>query len=284
MAKEPTEPDDDKLSDNPEENLRMANELLKLKLQAQFGAIMGEGKGEIPPDIENQFLKNVFAFEQSQGEFKPIKVAEFLGFPHFQKAGDLTDAQLKKEYHRLEQLLNKKRLAVDFIRPREVRFKYQFITEELFGHTMESMMPGMSLNFIYEEFHPDHDLEIRRRADDFMSDWFGKEFNEYSSELGYQFFLPNSQILSRAETLAKIQNLFDCYTSFKNCRFALREVKFELYEDTQTGMGHAEGGVTYDAITETGEMVHFKGPFKLYLSHDDGWWSVVYFVFPGFEW
>jgi hypothetical protein len=277
------ETNDENFSDDPAENLRMENELLKLKLQAQFGATLGDG-GNLPADIENEFLKNVYAFEQNQSTYQPIKVIEFLGKPHFQKAADLNDESLMKEYARLLELLNAKSIAIDFIRPREDRFKYQFITEELFEHTMSGSMPGMTSHFIYEEFHPDHDLDIRNRTKDFLRDWFKREFNEYSSELGYQFILANGEILSREETLAKIKKVFDCYTSFTNCQVAAGEVKFQWNEETQTGMGHAEGGVRFDATLESGETVHFEGPFKLYLSNEDGWWSIFYFVFPGFEW
>ena len=277
------EPHEEKFSDDPQENLRMENELLKLKLQAQFGATLGEG-GNLPPDIENEFLKNVYAFEQNLGDYKPIKVFELLGKPDFPKAINLDDDSLKREYDRLMELMEKKSMAVDFIRPRNDRFMYQFITEKLFDHETDSSMPGMTKHFIYEEFHPDHELDIQNRSDDFLRDWFRKEFNEFSSELGYQFILANGQTLTREETLTKIQNLFDCYTSFTNCQMALREIKFQWNDETQTGMGHAEGGVRYDAVLESGETVHFEGPFKLYLSNEGGWWSIFYFVFPGFEW
>lgn len=276
------ESNEEKFSEDPAENLRMENELLKLKLQAQFGATLGENE-TLPPDIENQFLKNVFAFEQNLGDYKPIKVVDLLEKPDFPKATNLDDDSLKREYNRLMELMEKKSIAIDFIRPREERFKYQFITEELFAHETGNSMPGMTTHFIYEEFHADHDLDIRNRTDDFLRDWFRKEFNEFSSELGYQFILPNGQTLAREEMLAKIKNVFDSYRIFKNCQVALNDVRFQWNDETQTGMGHAEGGVRYDAVLETGETLHFEGPFKLYLSNEDGWWSIFYFVFPGFE-
>ena len=156
-------PHEEKFSDDPQENLRMENELLKLKLQAQFGAKLGEGE-TLPPEIENEFLKNVFAFEQNLGDYTPIKVVELLGSPDFKKAAELDEASLKIEYDRLIELLNEKSMAVDFIRPRNDRFMYQFITEELFDHETDNSMPGMTMNFIYEEFHADHDLDIRSRT------------------------------------------------------------------------------------------------------------------------
>ncbi len=277
------DPNEESLSDDPKENLRMENELLKLKLQAQFGAMSSEG-GNLPPEIENEFLKNVLAFENNYGNMKPAKVVELLGNPQFQKSSDLDDEALKKEYARLEKLMEKKSIAVDFIREREDRFKYQFITEELFDHETDGGFPGMTTHFTYEEFHPDHEMDIKKRTDDFLRDWFRMEFNEYSSELGHSFVLANQQILTREETIKKIEAMFDCYAVFKNCKAKVFEIKFELYDETETRMGHSEGVVKYDAVLENGETVNMEGPFKLYLSYEAGWWSICYFVFPGFEW
>ena len=271
-------------SDDPEENLCMENELLKLKLQAQFGASIGTGEG-LPPGVENEFLKSVFAFQLSHGTRNSIRVMEFLGSPIFPKESDLDELNLKKEFGRLTELMVNKSIAIDFIRPREDRFKYKFITEELFEHKMDGGgFPGMTCNFIYEEFHPDHEMDIESRAKDFLRDWFKKEFNEYSLELSSVFVLADGRSLSRDEVLVKIQHVFDSYTSFVKAKMAIHEVKFQWNDETQTGFGHAEGAVKYDAKLITGETINFEGPFKLYLSNEDGWWGVFYFVFPGFEW
>jgi hypothetical protein len=278
-------PDEESLSNDPEENLRMENELLKLKIRAEFGGISGDMGLSLPPEIENQFLKNVYAFEKNQSNVTKQKVRERLGSPNFANSEDLNSEDFEKEYLRLIELLQDNSLEVDFLRDREDRFKYKFITEELFDEEIDSQaIPEMVTHFIYEEFHPDHEHDIQERANEFLRDWFRKEFNEHSMELSHSFVLANGIQLSRQEILNKIQLIFDSYTSFENPKVAMFEVKFELYEETQSGMGHAEGAVKYDARIENGEYVHFEGPFKLYMSLEYGWWSICYFVFPGFEW
>ena len=277
-------PDEAPLSSDPEENLRMENELLKLKIRAEFGGISGE-VGSLAPEIENQFLKNVYAFEQNQSNVKTQKVRERLGSPFFEKTEQLDSISFPLEYQRLTKLLEQNFIDVDFIREREDRFKYAFITEELFEEELHSHEPlEMITHFIYEEFHPDHELDITNRANEFLDNWFQMKFNEHSMELGHSFVLANGKVLTREETLAKLQMVFDCYTSFENKKLVIFEVKLELYEETQSGMGHAEGGVKFDARLDNGEYVHFEGPFKLYMSLEFGWWSICYFVFPGFEW
>ena len=51
-------PDEEKFSDDADENLRLQNEFLKLKMMAESGAYFG-GSGNLPPEIENQFLNNI---------------------------------------------------------------------------------------------------------------------------------------------------------------------------------------------------------------------------------
>ncbi|RYD70282.1 MAG: hypothetical protein EOP53_25700, partial [Sphingobacteriales bacterium] len=56
---------EEKFSDNEEENLRIENELLRLKMSAQFGdAFKMESMHDVPPEIENKFLQNIMEFEE----------------------------------------------------------------------------------------------------------------------------------------------------------------------------------------------------------------------------
>jgi len=49
------------------------------------------------------------------------------------------------------------------------------------------------------------------------------------------------------------------------------------------GIGHSEGMVKYNAILESGERKTIEGPFKLYMTRDFDWWSIMYFVMAGFN-
>ena len=56
---------EERFSEDRDEDLRIENELLRLKLTAQFGeAFEFDKTDDLPPAIENQFLKNVLAFEE----------------------------------------------------------------------------------------------------------------------------------------------------------------------------------------------------------------------------
>ena len=48
-------------------------------------------------------------------------------------------------------------------------------------------------------------------------------------------------------------------------------------------MAYAEGIMKYTAFTEDQDIIQLEGPFKLYFTLEYEWWSVYYFVLPGFE-
>src|SRR6185295_10150780 len=68
---------------NEEENLRVENEFLKMKIMlehgGQFGELEEDGNTDLPPEIENQFLNNVLAFEKQFSEHKVVKVYDKIG-------------------------------------------------------------------------------------------------------------------------------------------------------------------------------------------------------------
>jgi hypothetical protein len=271
------------LSDDPEENLRMENELLRLKLQAELGAdphLMNP----IDPEIENVFLKNIFNFEQSYANAKRIKVYDLLGQPVFKPAGDLADEQVEDELQRVTDMLFNKNIVVDFSDAQDSFTRYAFIIDELFEHeTDDFMIPGMTTHFDYLEFHPDHKADIENRAHEFLLQWFKRSFEERSWELGDSFVSADRKIYSKAEVVRQFNNIFGAYTAFKNDEYFIYDIGFQLQPESNSGMGHAEGSVKYDAVLENNEVIHFEGPFKLYLSMENNWWSIFHIVFPGFK-
>ena len=144
-------------SEDPQENLRIENEILKLKLQAQYGGMHGSFN-DVPPEIEHVFLKQVERFEKEwqKQRFNLKTVYEVLGKPWFANASKLKPSELEAQLKRLLGLFEQRNINVHFIHDYHPLIKYKFITEELFHEEMENMnLPGWTMNFIYEEFHPE---------------------------------------------------------------------------------------------------------------------------------
>ena len=152
----------------PEEKMRMENELNKIKLQAEFGADFHINEN-LPADVENDFLKNIMLFEEQFKNHNTVKVFDYIGKPDFKKSTDLDDDEVSFELDRITKIMEANQIALDVINEYDERTIYSFITDELFEHEMNDVrVPGMFMNFTYEEFHPNHDDDLRRATTDYF--------------------------------------------------------------------------------------------------------------------
>lgn len=175
--------------ETPEEKLnriRIENEALKKQLTEEHGANFANtsNTSHLPPDIENQFLSNIMAFEKAMKSASEIKLYDFLGQPKFVHPDDLTDAELSNELKRVTQLMASKQVVLDTICKVDDRELYRFITQELFQNEInEIQIPGMTTNYIYEEFHPNHPYDIQNHSRDFFTTYLDKESDFYTTFL-----------------------------------------------------------------------------------------------------
>lgn len=145
-----------------EEELKAENAFLQMKLMLESGITFhdeSQGLEEIPPEIENQFLKNIIAFNEFSQNPNQTTVFQKIESPgHFKPVDQIPDTEIKKAWEELSEYLNKYGIRLDAVSPNiSVRELYRFTTEELFQHEMDDLaLPGWSTNFIYDEFHPDH--------------------------------------------------------------------------------------------------------------------------------
>ncbi len=272
--------------EEPKFDLRVENELLIMKLKAEFGAECATGSQELPPVVVNEFLKSVYEFEQKfRQPKKRVTIYEKIGRLPFIYADKLGDKQLGKELKKILKAMHSHQLELDVLGDYDSRIIYRFITEEFFAFEMEDIdMPGFIHHFCYEEFHPNHEMDIRNRAIEFITQWVQRKINEYSWELDMQFVHPDTRTFTRESIVKRINDLFDSYHSFCNHEYSIKKIIFNWDEDKQCGDGYVEGAAKYDAVTDDGETVHYQGDFRFYLANNNNWWSIYYFVFPGFSW
>ena len=278
---------EEKFSDDLQENLRIENEFLKIKLKAQYGDSFQMGiSADMPLEIENQFLKSMMAFEDEYANAEYVTVFERLGSPDYKHLDEMDELALSLAIKRLMKLLHNNDIKLDILDgPYEDKLIYRFITEELFSIKVESKpLAGMTCNFIYEEFHPNHKADIIKRTHSFLHNWFGRKFTEYCTELSWHCITDEGIQLTREDIIGKMNIFFEAFEQFKDDGYNINNTSFELQEEVDKGMGFAEGLLKYDAVLDNGDIIHYEGPYKLYLQFEDGWWSIFYFVMPGFKW
>lgn len=269
------------LSQDPDENKRMENQLLQLKLKAELG-VEAHISENTPPLIENIFLKKMLDYETSLANAEEIRIYDLIGQPEFIPEAKLDDLSLEIALNKLTATINQKQIALDFLGTYDNRTKYKFITEELFGEEVINVqLPGMIMHFIYEEFHPNHTLDIKQKTEKFLSSWFRQQIETISFSLADNFILPDGKIWNKDKMMNKINIYFDSYSQFTNGNYQIADINFELQEDV--GMAYAEGIMKCTAFTENHDKIQLEGPFKLYFTLEYEWWSVYYFVLPGFQ-
>ena len=285
MDEENKSKEEQNFSNDPEENLRIENELMKLKMQAERGALFGGNMDELPPEVEAEFLKNVQSFEDSFDKANQITVYECIGKPDYKVVDELKLPEVETELKRIIELLHSKNIILEVLGKYELSVIYKFITDELFQEKIrEISFPGYIHSFIYEEFHPNHNVDIGRTAQEFFDHWFEKKFNEDCFEFAHRIVTAEGNTYTRDEVISKLNTCMASYKEFKNIKFKGSETSFEWNEAEKSGLGHAEGMFKYDAEIENGETIRIEGPFKLYMINEDGFWRIFYFVFPGFAW
>ena len=278
---------EEKFSDDPEENLRIENELMKLKLKAQYGdAFQMESSEEMPADMENQFLKNILAFEESNNKGDFITVYERIGKPAYTLTEELDEQGMKEGVEQLLDLLQQYQINLDFSEgPYDDAVIYRFITEELFNEEIDKEpVEGMTTGFIYEEFHPNHKKEIESNTHQFFREWFSRDFTDNAWLLSRDIITADGVQMPRAQLLEKLRLFFDAFKNFSDDGYNIDAISFDLQPENDRGFGFAEGMLKYEAEIENNEMIHFEGPYKLYMQMEQNEWDVFYFVMPGFKW
>jgi hypothetical protein len=276
--------EEEKFSDDPEEQLRIENDLLRLKLQAETGADLHQLE-DVPPEVEHAFLNNILAFERQLDSVEEISIFKMLGEPaDFRNESELDDPEIEAELERLTELMSENRIEVDYGTEYPARLRYKFITEELFLHeTQRFDIPDMVNHYIYEEFHPNHRLTIEGIAEDFLEMWLSKSIDEESFIFGREFVSKDHGVYSKAQFFGILNNIFEAYLSFDNGEYKITDISFdEMNDETSVkGLGFAEGMIRYEATLESKEVQIVNEPFKIYMVQADMDWEIMSMVMPG---
>jgi hypothetical protein len=262
------------------DDLRAENNLLKLKLGLEHGMHMQESSGELSPEVENQWLKSVYAFEQQFKVAGRIKLYDYIGKPVFKKCDELKPEEVGAELQRLYLILENNDIVLSSICQYDDALLYRFVTEELFDHEMDDMrVPGMTLHFTYEEFHPNHDYDLRNDSTRFLEMIFHRRWEEAYDNL----------ILDEQVTFAGKQYAPASIAAFINA-FQEAHGKLQIKSLTVTDVVISPD-ITTARVTvflsakgnmSDGEAVVYEGDCSLHFTRTYDFWHISGFQIPGF--
>lgn len=262
---------------SPEENLKAENSLLKLKLGMEYGMQTADVRA-LSPELENQWLKQVYAFEQQYKEAKRTSLYDYLGRPVFKSWDTVSPQETSKELTRIRSIMAANNVQVDCICTYDDTVIYKFITEELFSHEMDDMrVPGMTCHFTYEEFHPNHDYDLRRQVSEFLDTIFERQWHEEFDQFALAVKVTFSgKDHSRAGISAII-------TAFQDAHDALEIVKLHITEvviNTEITMADVAASISANGKRH-GEQLLYEGGCSFHFVREDGYWYIDAFNLPG---
>lgn len=264
--------------DPSEEEIKFENELLKLKLQTEFGMQEHGVSTELSPEVENMWLNNIYAFEAQFKNAKRIKVYDAIGRPTLPKAEDLTDEEVAKALAEVELVMEKRGIALDCCCEYENRTIYRFITEELFECEMDDILiPSMVCHFIYEEYHPNHAHDLRRGTEQFMRSLLELDWN------------PEYDMYSLAETVRIKKRSFErkavsvLIAEFQSGRkFEIKQLDIlDASFNLEQKVGSVKANIEYRDLSKHEDEI-IKGACSVSYVFDEPVWRVSRFRLPGF--
>jgi hypothetical protein len=266
-------------------NRKIDAELKKKELEEKYGAHFSENI-EISPELENKWLNSIEEFEIQFENADKITVFEFLGKTAFKKINELKPEEIPFELDRLNGILHEGNISLSTLCSVDEKELYRFISEELFQYEMDNIrMPGMMSCFIYEEFHPNAEYDIRQAFDYFFQCTMAKMKNIGGH--GYDMLYVDSEnyMDSKGVSIAKnkvenaINNFLASFDSFKIISNEINNIEINDNETNAT----INFNIDYKGLfNNSKETFNFNGNacFKLKPSEYGGW-SIYHIDLPG---
>jgi len=250
---------------NDPEALRFEIELKKAKLNLKTGMRFETNPdNELPPEIESAFLDSVARFEDAWQNAKKIKVFDKLKQPHLRKSEELGSREISEELKKVRDLLREHDMYLDTLCPVDDRLLYEFITEELMQHEMDDLnIPDMMIGFTYEEFHPNHEYNIKQELISFVNDLLKKSDFEFTFTHKY------------VANFEELRLFCDAFESVTLHHFNISEVEITNNKAEVSFQTKFSG-----RIDRTSGSIVFNGPGNASLEFNDDYWCLVRVELP----
>lgn len=262
-----------------EDELNAENNLLKVKLGLEHGMQMDD-TSSLSPDVENQWLKSVYAFEQKFKDAKRIKLYDYIGRPAFKKWDTLTPDQMAQELRDMQSHMERNGVKLSCLCKYDDTVIYRFITGELFNHEMDDMCGiGMTCHFTYEEFHPNHEYEVRDHTHNFINAVFTRTWHEEYDGITLARKVSFSGKKYNSDGISSI------IRTFQEAHTALHLEKFEINEvliDDRLSKAKVQAESFVSGQMKHGDKVRYAGRCSIHLVREEDYWSIAYFNVPGF--
>lgn len=261
------------------DDLRLENEIKKIKLALEHGGNLISASDEpLPPEVESQWLDYIKEFEEELAKRKKILVYNLLGRPNYRLVNTIPDNEITEELNKVRDLLHNHAITVDTVAPVPDRELYRFITEEIFREeTNDFNIEGLITCFIYEEYHPNHDYDIRARCTEFVHHVLDKKKEWAPDYLGLANELHTGDTtMSKQEATRKIIHFRDSFSRLVILNFSVNAVHINGDTANAECTIHCTG-----TIEDSDETMNFSGDCYFSLVYTSKLWVISKVDIPG---
>jgi len=260
--------------------LRIDNEIKKMKLSLEHGAnFLSSKENKLPPELEGKWLDHIQQFEDAYANNKQILIYDFIGKPICKSVNEIPETEIKFELNKILNLLGEKAIGIDTICEVNDRELYRFITEELFKEEIDDIkIEGMTHHYIYEEFYPNHEHDIKTRCKEFIDQLLNK-----NSKLNPSFMAITDEmntkagIIKKEDAVKKMEVFRESFSSFKLHHFNITSLK--IAEDS----ANVCFNIKYTGCMEgSNERKVFSGTGKFMLKCEYSYWWISKINIPQF--
>ncbi len=248
------------------EELQFQIEFKKARLNLKTGMTFESNfMSDLPPEIENEFLDSVERFEEAWKNAKQILLFDKLKQPVFRKSEELEDREISAELKKVRKILMQHNISIDAVFYVDDRAMYEFITVELMQHMVDDIrIAEMITCYIYEEFHPNHEEDIREKTTSFVNELLNKTIMKYPTI--------HSDFIKNNEPVIKFCDAFEKFTIH---HFNISQ----LIINKKTALVNFEIKFTGDIDRASGNVV-FNGKGKAKFKSKFDYWELIKLELP----
>lgn len=264
-----------------EKDYDLENELMLLKMQAEFGGqVFFPEDDHIPPELKFELLQSVYDFEEAYRNcvHDLVPVYEKIGSPYFLSGEYLTDEGVAHEFQRIKKIMLENQVIFEHEFDYDKRVLYSFIINELFHISIENIeIKGFYKHFIYEEFYPNLEEDLKRQVTGFLSNLADRRMDEAFNEFNHEIYTSSGWI-SCEEACEKIGAFFDEFINIKVDHLGPITISFE---NTRAILSF---DVCFTATLDGIEQLRIEGPSKVGCSNViHNLWLIDSISLPGLQ-
>lgn len=268
--------------DNQNEKIqRILNEKKRQELAERYGANFDHTNPSLPADVEAEWLNYIEEFEQQFENAARVSVHEYLGYPIVMSLSAIAPENLAEELDGLLEFMYLHGVAVHFLADVDDYEAYRFIVEELFDEEVDDVrIPGMTTNFIYEEFHPNDEYDAKIWAQDFLMSLLGHHRE------GVEIALSQEELYTAANLPTTFDRMMHQVDAFFTRHPTIVDTTIEPVSCVlDNNYAQVSLATTWTSVrTEPDDQLKYIGRAELRLKRcDHGGWDVVQAKVPGWD-